>query len=83
MTDEEEVAVPESKSRRMGWLDIPLCLLNFVTGTTHIAAAVLSDISMIVAGHSNHLRDEREFRGIVKNYDHTYGVGPGGPESTD
>lgn len=60
---------------RMGALDIPLCALNFLTGTLHLAAAVMGDVTLLVAKHANYRRDMREFDEMVKRYDYSSAIG--------
>lgn len=77
MDEVEEVEVKmEPFSRRMGWLDIPVCILGLAHNIIDAGATFCADLMTVTAGHANYLRDEREFKGIVKNYDHTYSLGP-------
>lgn len=70
-------------SRRMGWLDIPICLLSLAHSTVDGVATFFSDVIMVTAGHANYLRDEHTFKEIVKHYDDPSGVGSGCTEPTD
>lgn len=81
--DDEVEEMMKPFSRRMGWMDVPVCLLSFITATASAVTSLAGDLTMIAAAHANYLRDEREFRGIVKNYDNTSGIGAGGSESQD
>lgn len=84
MDEDEEVEVRmEPFSRRMGWLDIPICFLGLAHNIMDAGATLFADLMMVTSGHANYLRDEREFRGIVKNYDHTYSIGSGCSEPED
>lgn len=81
MEEAEEMVKPVS--RRMGWLDIPVCVLGFAQHVLVDAVGVMADVIMLTASHANYLRDEREFKEIVKHYDDPNGVGAGCPESQD
>lgn len=84
MDDEnEEEEVTFVGPRRMGLLDIPVCFLNLVTAVTGSVSNFFSDVTIVVATHANYMRDEREFRDIVRNYDNASGIGTGAPESED
>lgn len=83
MMDEAEEVKVGPFSRRMGWMDIPICFLSFAHTILDGAAELACNITMIASGHANYLSDQREFKGIVENYDHTYSIGSGGPESQD
>jgi hypothetical protein len=70
-------------SRRMGPLDIPICLLNFVRVSFDTAATVAGDITFLLCAHANWMHDQKQFKEIVKNYDDPHCVGTGGPEPQD
>ena len=80
---ESEETHPKAFSRRIGWLDIPICLLGFAQSVLVDASSLIADVIMLTAGHANYLRDERDFKEIVRNYDNPHGVGSGCPESQD
>lgn len=84
MDDEVEEMV-KPVSRRMGWLDIPICFLGFAQHIAVDVTTLLADVIMLTASHANYLRDEREFKEIVKHYDDPspFGIGSGCPESKD
>lgn len=73
-TDEEEDNTP-LPSVKMGAWDLPLHALNFFTGTLHLAAAVVGDITLTVAKHANYRRDMSEFDEMVKRYDYSSAIG--------
>lgn len=81
MEETEEMVKPVS--RRLGWLDIPICVLGFAQHVAVDAVNMLSDVIMLTASHANYLRDEREFKEIVKHYDDPDRFGAGRPESQD
>lgn len=83
MEETEEMVKPNS--RRMGWLDIPVCLLGFAQHVAVDVVTLLSDVIMLTASHANYLRDERQFKEIVKHYDDPYppGFRAGSAESKD
>lgn len=83
MIEDDELDQRELPSVRMGPLDVPIFVMSFITGATMLAGHILCDLTASLAKHANYLRDEREFRGIVRNYDYTRGIGPRSPEPED
>lgn len=81
MDEDEEVYTMGPERATFGRYAV--CLLNLASTMAQVTASFLSDVTVVTAQHVMHKRYEREFKGIVKDYDDTRGIRAGGPVAKD
>jgi hypothetical protein len=82
MQGEEETEFVTIRARRMTKYDVPIHLLNLLTGVSGCVNTFFGDVTYGLAQQAMQYMVDEEFKGMVNNVNPS-SIGPGGPESED